>query len=120
MRRRIGYGSDMATKSQLFRAQQQRDAHPPKAKKPPRPRRDVPVDTALPGVSASDRKAGGGSSGARNKSMRAQKKGGAKLESSATGKPSRKSTRKSTGRIKRTSNLRLRAIRKATAPKTRG
>lgn len=77
------------------------------------------VDTSLPGVSATDRKVGDGSSGARNKSARAQKKGGAKLESSATGKASRKSTRKSTGRVKRTSNLRLKAIRKATTVKTK-
>lgn len=108
----------MSTKAQKFKIEQEREANPPKPKRPPRPRRDDPVDTSLPGVSASDRKAGAGSSGKRNVSKRAKAKGGAKLEDSATGKPSRKSTRKSTGRVKRTSNLQRRATRKATSPKT--
>ena len=72
--------------------------------------------TSQPGVSASDRKVGDGHSGTRNVSKRAAKKGGAKLEDSATGKPSRKSTRKSTGGVKRTSNLRRKATRKAKLP----
>jgi hypothetical protein len=107
----------MATKAQQFKAQQQKDANPPKPKRPVRARRDDPVDTALPEVSASDRKAGGGHSGARNLSKRAAEKGGAVLEDSATGKPSRKSTRKGTG-VKRTANLRLKAILKASSPKS--
>jgi len=49
--------------------------------------------------------------------MRAQNKGGVRLEDSATGRPSRKSTRKSKGG-KATSNLRSKAIRKATSAKT--
>lgn len=57
--------------------------------------------------------------GSRNTSKRAKKKGGAALEKSATGKPSRKSTRKSEGGVKRTSNLRKKATRKATSAKTR-
>ncbi|MFO0673752.1 MAG: hypothetical protein U0235_29720 [Polyangiaceae bacterium] len=109
----------MATKAEQFKAQQQKDANPPKAKRAPRPKRNEPVDTSLPGVSASDRKAGHGRSGERNVSKRAAKKGGAKLEDSATGKPSRKSTRKSSGGAKRTSNLSRKATRKATAPKTK-
>jgi hypothetical protein len=109
----------MATKSQQFRTQQQRDARPPKAQRPARRRRDFPVDTALPGVSASDRKVGSGSSGSRNVSARAARKGGAAMEDSATGKPSRKSTRKSEGRVKRTTKLQNRAIAYASAPATR-
>jgi hypothetical protein len=109
----------MATKAQLFRTQQQREAHPPKPNKPRRPRRDTPVDTSQPGVSATDRRAGGGNSGSRNISARAGRKGGAKLENSATGKASRKSSRKSAGRIKAASNLERRAIRKASSPQLR-
>ena len=109
----------MATRAQAFKARQQRNANPPKKKRPPRPRRDLVVDTAAPGVSATDRKAGAGDTGRRNVSNRAGKKGGAKLESSASGKPSRKSTRKSAGRVKRTSNLERKATRKVTAPKAR-
>ncbi len=109
----------MATKAQTKRAQDQRDAKPPKPKKAARPRRDIDVDTAKPGVSASDRKAGAGGTATRNASKRAAKKGGAKLENSATGKPSRKSTRRATGGAKRTSNLQRKAVRKARSPKAR-
>ncbi len=115
----LSYGLRMSTKAEGFKAQQEKDAKPPKPKGAPKPRRDDPVDTSLPGVSASDRKAGGGHSGRRNVSKRAGKKGGAKLEDSATGKPSRKSTRKSSGGVERTSNLRLKATRKATSAKTK-
>lgn len=77
------------------------------------------MDTAAPGASASDRKAGAGATGARNVSKRSGKKGGARLEDSATGNASRKSTRKSEGRVKRTANLQRKATRKATSPKSR-
>jgi hypothetical protein len=109
----------MATKAEQARVKAQREANPPKPKRAPRPRRDTPVDTAKPGVSATDRKAGAGSTSARNASKRVAKKGGADLEDSATERPSRKSTRKSSGRAKRTTNLQLREIRKVSAPKTR-
>lgn len=97
--------------------QQQRDANPPKPKQPRKPRRDVPVDTSKPGVSASNRKAGAGYSGTRNVLSRENAREGATLEDSATGKASRKSTRKSQGRAKRTKNLRLKAVRNAASPK---
>lgn len=106
----------MTTKAKAFKLQQQRDANPPKAKMPRR-RKDASVDTSLPGVSASDRKVGNGSSGPRNVSARAAQKGGAVLEDSTTGKASRKSTRRSTGGANRTSALRQQATRKASAPK---
>lgn len=82
-------------------------------------RREPPLDTAQKGVSKTDQKVGRGSSGTRNVSKRAAAKGGARLEDSATGKPSRKSTRRSEGHVKRTSNLQQRAVRKTTAPKSR-
>jgi len=109
----------MATKAQKFKAQSQRDAKPSRPSKPRRPRRDDVVDTSKPGVSASDRKAGGASTAKRNVSKRAAAKGGAKLEDSASGTPSRKSTRKSEGRVKAASSLTRRVIRKASSPQAR-
>ena len=47
----------MATKAQRFRHRTERSG-PKKPKSPPRRRRDFPVDTSKPGVSASDRRAG--------------------------------------------------------------
>ena len=103
----------MATKAQAFRTQQARMANPPKPKQPRRPRRDVVVDTAKPGVSATDRKA------ARKPTANAAaKRGGAALEVSA-GTPSRKSTRKSSDSTKRTTNQQLKARRARTAPSAR-
>lgn len=86
----------MATRAQRFSYQQQRSG-PKKPPKPQRPRRDSPVDTSLPGVSATDRKAGGASTAARNrygKGHDPQKV----LEDSSSGRPSRKSTRKGPNR----------------------
>jgi len=113
----------MSTKAERARVEAQRNANPPKAKQAPRPRRDEPIDTSEPGTSATDRKAGvtpdGTSTAERNVSNRSAKKGGAALEDSAKPQPSRKSTRGSTGRAKRTTNLQLRATRKTRAPSTR-
>lgn len=77
------------------------------------------VDTSKPGVSASDRRAGGDSTAKRNVSKRAETKGGARLEDSASGKPSRKSTRKSEGHVKSASSLTRREMRKARSPQAR-
>lgn len=77
------------------------------------------IDTSLPGVSATDKKVGARNTGTRNLSARVARKGGARLEGSATGTPSRKSTRGSTGRAKRTSNLKLDELRQLRAPTTR-
>lgn len=71
----------------------------------------VPTDT--------HRKPGGGTAGLRNVSKRSDKKGGDRLELSKSGKASRKSTRKSKGRVKRTTNLQLRAERKTCSAKAR-
>ncbi|MEZ4366209.1 MAG: hypothetical protein R2939_07955 [Kofleriaceae bacterium] len=103
----------MATKAQAFRTEQARNAKPPRPKQPKRPRRDLVVDTAKPGVSASDRKA------RRAPTANAAAKGeGAALEVSA-GRPSRKSTRKSADGTKRTTNQQLRARQAAAAPSSR-
>ncbi|MCC6997174.1 MAG: hypothetical protein IT370_21345 [Deltaproteobacteria bacterium] len=109
----------MATKAQEFKARTQRAAKPARSKKPRPPRRDTPVDTAQSGVSATDRKVGAGNSGVRNISTSAGKRGGPRLEASLTGKPSRKSTRKSQGRVKAAVELTRRATRKTASPKAR-
>ncbi len=71
----------------------------------------------MPGVSETDRKAGGGSSAARNTKLRLSGMGYA-LEDSAV-KPSRKSTRKSANRAKSGSQLARRQRRRTHAPKAR-
>ncbi len=108
----------MATKAEAFRSEAERSG-PKKAKKPKKPRRDTPVDTAKPGVSATARKAGGGSTADRNRSEKAAGKASVALEDSARERPSRKSTRKSANRSKPDSNLARRATRKTTSPKAR-
>jgi len=109
----------MATKSERFKAEQVREARTPKAKQPKPPPRNLPVDTAKPGVSASNRKVGAGHTGTRNLSKRVAKKGGAALEDSATGVPSRKSTRRSSGHVKPTSNLQRTLTRETTSANAR-
>lgn len=86
--------------------------------RPDKTRRDRPVDTARPGWSATDRRAGGASTAARNVKGRIHRASAA-LEDSATGRPSRKSTRKSANRLKQDTGLRAREIARARSPKTR-
>jgi hypothetical protein len=127
----------MTTKAKRFRYLSERSG-PDKPKKPRRPRRDVPIDTSKPGTSAADRKAGGESTAARNRSLHASRKGVVKLEDSRT-KPSRKSTRggkgstitiatnaegiqkkrRGEGHLKPSSNLTLRSIVSARSPSQR-
>jgi hypothetical protein len=95
----------MATKSQHFRYQAERSGWK-RSKKPKPAPRNWPVDTSLPGVSATDRKVGGGSSGIRNLSSRAARKAPYALEDSATGRPSRKSTRRAANRQKNDGSIR--------------
>lgn len=109
----------MATKAQEFKSRTQRTANPPKPKSAKRAPRNVGVDTSLPGVSATDRKVGAKSTAKRNASIRAGKKGGVVLEDSASGTPSRKSTRRTTGRVKTTNAMERLEIRKTGAPKAR-
>ncbi len=86
--------------------------------RPEKRRRDVPVDTSLPGVSATDRKVGLESTATRN--TKRNRRGMAfALEDSATGKPSRKSTRRSENRAKAGGKLSLRETQRVTSPKRR-
>jgi hypothetical protein len=107
----------MATKAEQFRTQRRRS----KGRKPKtvRARRDVPVDTAAPGVSATDRKAGIGSTAARNRSARAGRKGGAALEDSAGPRASRRSSRRSSDRTKRDDPLHQRSVQRTLKRKRR-
>ncbi len=108
----------MSTKAEKSRYRAERSG-PGKPKKPKAPRRDKPVDTSLPGVSASARKVGPKGTAKRNRSEHAAGKAAYALENSATGKPSRKSTRASANRAKPTSNLKRRATRTTRDPKQR-
>lgn len=86
------------------------------AERPEKLRRDVWVDTAQPGTSATDRKVGAGSTARRNTKLNLTGMTST-LEDSAQDRPSRKSTRKSAGRAKRDTGLRLRATSQAHSPK---
>jgi hypothetical protein len=88
------------------------------AARPEKLRRDVPVDTSHPGVSASHRKVGAESTATRNTKLR-RRGMTAVLEDSATGKPSRKSTRRSQNRAKSGSKQGRRTKRALTSPKAR-
>jgi hypothetical protein len=85
--------------------------------RPEKLRRDALVDTAQPGVSATARKAGGGSTARRNSK---QNDSGmtAALEDSRS-KPSRKSTRGATNRTQGATQLTRRAQRKVRSPQAR-
>ena len=86
--------------------------------RPEKRRRDAYVDTSAPGTSATDRRAGGGSTARRNAKLRAPGATHA-LEDSAKPRPSRKSTRKSANRMKSGSQLARRAKRAVRSPKAR-
>ena len=82
------------------------------AERPEKKRKDVWVDTAQPGTSASDRRVGAGSTARRNTKLATRGMASA-LEDSAKDRPSRKSTRKSKNRQLQDGNLRLRATGRA-------
>jgi hypothetical protein len=81
----------MATKAERFRYWTERSG-PKKPKSPPRPRRNVPVDTSQPGTSATDRRA----DFPRKPSQTAAGKAPYAFEPAK--RPSRKSTRKANAR----------------------
>jgi hypothetical protein len=85
--------------------------------RPEKLRRDAYVDTAAPGTSASDRRAGYGATAARNTRRRTSGMASA-LEDSRT-RPSRKSTRKSANRTRAATALELRATLRSRSPKSR-
>ena len=109
----------MSTKAQDFRVEQQRSAHPPKPKGMKKLRKEA-VRATDGAASATESEASPAKTTLpRNHTNRAARRGGSRLEVSASGRPSRKSTRKSEGHIKLASNLTRRTIRKTHAPKTR-
>jgi hypothetical protein len=85
--------------------------------RPEKERRDVFVDTALEGTSASDRKAGYGATAARNTKLRTSGMT-ATLEDSRT-RPSRKSSRRSANRAKSATSLTQKALAKRISPSAR-
>ena len=100
----------MATKAEEYMAELLRQSRPPRPKKLRKPTRDEHIDTTLlDGVGSSP----------HNFAKRSDNRGGPVLESSATGKASRKSTRKSSGHIKGASELTLRQMRRVTSPSAR-
>jgi hypothetical protein len=88
----------MATRGERFKAAQERSG-PKRPKKPVPPPRSYDADTSLPRVSASDRRHGGTSTAARNRSL--GRKATYALEDALAPKPPpRKSTRRSKHRQK--------------------
>ncbi len=85
--------------------------------RPEKQRRDAYVDTALPGVSASDRRAGGVMSARRNTRANPTR-ATATLEDSRT-KPSRKSTRRSANRGKPSQGKERTALSRLVTPSAR-
>jgi hypothetical protein len=104
----------MPTKAQEFRTEQQRNAHPPKPKQARRPRRNEPTAAAAQPATDDVLELRG-----RTRRLHAERRGGAVTEDPIVGKPSRKSTRKSSDGTKRSTNQQLEAVRKTTAPSAR-
>jgi hypothetical protein len=88
------------------------------ASRPEKLRGDAIVDTSLEGVSATDRKVGARATAKRN-TMLNTRRATATLEDSATGTPSRKSTRRSANRAKSGSKLARKTKRTLHSPKAR-
>src|SRR6185312_2802002 len=107
----------MATRAEIFRYHQERRG-PKRPKRPRKPRRDRPVDTAKPGVSATDRKVGRGATAERNRSVSAGQKAPYKLEDSRT-RPSRKTTRRGANRMRPDAELKKRATVSSRSPAKR-
>ncbi len=85
--------------------------------RPEKVRRDAYVDTSQPGVSATDRKAGGDITARRNTKARAPRATAA-LEDSRT-RPSRKSTRRSANRGKPSQGKERTAVARVISPSAR-
>jgi hypothetical protein len=100
--------NDMATRAESFRSEQERSNQRPKAKQA---KTKAPVPEHKQGVRGT---------AARNlKTSPSHVKDGPALESSDTGKPSRKSTRGSSGHIKLATNLQRRQVRRVHSPESR-
>lgn len=114
----------MSTKAELFRREQAEKKRAKTAKAPkPKKAKASGVDTAARGVSATDKKrgtkAGKTHTAERNRSQHAGRKASVMLEDSQSGKPSRKSSRKSANRLKSASGLEKEAGRKLNTPKAK-
>lgn len=110
----------MVTKADAFRREEaarkrKKNAKPKKAKKPKRSE----VDTAEPGVSATDDRRGIAHTADRNRSRHAERKAAVVLEDSESGKPSRKSSRRSANRLRMASGLEKEAARRLNTPKAK-
>jgi ribosome-associated translation inhibitor RaiA len=88
------------------------------AERPTKKRGDAWVDTAQSGVSATDKRAGGGSTARRNTKGKTPRSVAA-LEDSAQPRPSRTSTRKSANHTKSGEGLAERAVSRAHSPSQR-
>jgi hypothetical protein len=100
----------MATKALAYMAELLRQSRPPQPKKERKPKRDEAINTTLlDGLGTSP----------HNFVKHNDNRGGPVLESSATGKQSRKSTRKSSGHIKAANELTRRQLRRVSSPSAR-
>jgi hypothetical protein len=101
----------MATKAERYRADEQRanQLNNQKTKHPPKASRTLRTE-------AVSRRTERVKPLARNHDNRSNNKGGSALEASASGRPSRKSTRGSSGHVKLNTNLTRRTRRRATSP----
>lgn len=109
----------MATRAEMFRYRQERMG-PKRPKRPARRRRDFPVDTAKPGISATDKRARGNATGMSNRSKAAGRKAAYELEERVgPGRPSRKSTRHSANKLKPDHLLWNKQLLKKTSPSER-
>jgi hypothetical protein len=116
--RRCLLSNGMATRAEQARYLRERSG-PKRPKSPPRPKRNIGVDTSLPGVSATDRKAGKGATAERNRLGEARARSSAYALENARERPSRKSTRKGANRSKPDSNLERRRERRLSSPERR-
>lgn len=100
----------MATKALAYMAELLRQSRPPRPKKERKPTRDESIDTTLlDGLGTTP----------HNFAKRSDNRGGPVLESSANGKQSRKSTRKSSGHMKAANELTRRQMRRVSSPSAR-
>lgn len=100
--------TDMATRAENHRAEEQRAN---RRSKPPAPKRKLRSPQATAGLTGT---------ALRNlKTSASHVKEGPALEDAASGRPSRKSTRRSNGHVKSATNLQRREIRRVHSPGAR-
>jgi hypothetical protein len=104
---------EMATKADRFRAAEERAAQAKSAK------RAAHTSAGKRAAARGRRKDRVPNPASHNDAARAARKSNFELEISATTRPSRKSTRRSTTRIKPDSSLRLAAVNRSAAPRAR-